>query len=94
MCIAVFAINQGHYPLVIAANRDEWLDRPAAPMQWWSGSNTHILAGQDLSAGGTWFAVSRRGRFGLITNIRGESLPVADAHRPSRGELVLQWLNY
>jgi uncharacterized protein with NRDE domain len=94
MCIAVFAIDQGNYPLVIAANRDEWLDRAAAPMQWWSGSNAHILAGQDLSAGGTWFAVSRQGRFGLITNIRGESIPLADADRPSRGKLILQWLNH
>jgi uncharacterized protein with NRDE domain len=94
MCIAVFAIDQDDYPLVIAANRDEWLNREAAPMQWWSGSNAHILAGKDLSAGGTWFAVSRQGRFGLITNIRGEPIPVADADRPSRGKLILQWLNH
>jgi uncharacterized protein with NRDE domain len=94
MCIAVFAVDQGSYPLVMAANRDEWIDRPAAPMRWWTGANSSVLAGQDLSAGGTWFGVNLQGRFGLITNIRSETILAADADRPSRGKLILQWLNF
>jgi uncharacterized protein with NRDE domain len=79
---------------VMAANRDEWIDRPAAPMKWWTGANSSVLAGQDLSASGTWFGVNRQGRFGLITNIRSETLLDAGGERPSRGKLILEWLNF
>ena len=91
MCLLVFAwMNHPRYRLVVAANRDEFHDRPAAPLGWWTGSD-RMLAGRDLRSGGTWFGVTRSGRFGAITNLRGvEAPPVADA--PSRGGLVPDYL--
>jgi uncharacterized protein with NRDE domain len=70
-------------PLVIVANRDEMHARPTAPMDWWSAPR--LLAGRDLEAGGTWFAVDGRGRFGVVTNVRGRPAP---AGAPSRGTLL------
>jgi uncharacterized protein with NRDE domain len=91
MCLLVFAwMNHPRYRLVVAANRDEFHDRPAAPLGWWTG-NDRMLAGRDLRAGGTWFGVTRSGRFGAVTNFRGiEAPPAADA--PSRGSLVPDYL--
>ena len=76
------------YPLVIAANRDEAFDRPAAAMDWWPGQPA-VLAGRDLVAGGTWLGINNAGRFGVITNVR-EATP-RSAMR-SRGELIKMWL--
>lgn len=90
MCLLVFAW-QSHprYRLIFAGNRDEFHDRPAAAMQWWSDEPA-ILAGRDLKAGGTWLGVSRSGRFGVVTNYRDLQRPVPGA--PSRGELIREWL--
>ena len=53
MCLIAFALGQHpDYPLVVAANRDEFHQRPTAAMDWWPEPN--ILAGRDLQAGGTW----------------------------------------
>lgn len=91
MCLLVLAwMKHPRYRLVAAANRDEFHDRPAAPLAWWSGE-ARVLAGRDLRAGGTWMGVARDGRFGVITNFRDlEAPPAADA--PSRGELVPAYL--
>lgn len=56
-------------PLIVAANRDEWRDRPAEPARWWDGE-PGLLAGRDLQAGGTWMGVTRTGRFAAVTNFR------------------------
>jgi uncharacterized protein with NRDE domain len=90
MCLAAFALNaHPRFPLVIAANRDEFFARAAAPMAWWA-DRPDVLAGRDLSAGGTWFGLTRSGRLALLTNVRepGRNDPAA----PSRGALVLDWL--
>lgn len=86
MCLIVVAW-QSHpdYPLVVAANRDEFLARPAAPAHWWT-DDPELLAGRDLEAGGTWMGVSRGGRFAALTNYRDPTRHVAGA--PSRGALV------
>jgi len=91
MCLLVFAwMNHPRYRLVVAANRDEFHDRPASPLGWWTG-NPGMLAGRDLRAGGTRIGVTRSGRFGAVTNMRGaETPPVAEA--PSRGGLVPDYL--
>ena len=91
MCLLVLAWNvHPRYRLVVAANRDEFHDRPAAPLAWWQDAPT-ILAGRDLRGGGTWMGVSRSGRFGVLTNFRDlETPPTPDA--PSRGELVPAFL--
>lgn len=84
MCLALIA-HAAHpaYRLVIAANRDEFHARPAAPAAWWPEG---FLAGRDLKAGGTWLGVDRRGRVALLTNVRDPSRH--DPAAPSRGALV------
>lgn len=86
MCLIAFAW-QSHprYALVVLANRDEYLDRPAAPAHWWTDA-PDLLAGRDLQAGGTWMGLSRGGRFAALTNYRDPSHRHANA--PSRGHLV------
>jgi uncharacterized protein with NRDE domain len=74
--------------LIVAANRDEFHARPAAPAAFWSDRPT-ILAGRDLEARGTWMGVSRDGRFAAVTNYRGATEPRAAA---SRGALVTRFL--
>ena len=76
------------YPLVVAANRDEFHGRPAAAAEFWSDQPS-ILAGRDLEARGTWMGVSRSGRFAAVTNYRGALEPRAPE---SRGALVARFL--
>jgi len=86
MCLALIALDaHPAYAVVIAANRDEHHARPAAPAAWW---NDGWVAGRDLSAGGTWLAVTRAGRFALVTNDREPGR--RDTNAPSRGALVTQ----
>ena len=91
MCLLVFAwMKHPRYRLAVAANRDEFHERPTAPLDWWTGDQ-RVLAGRDLRAGGTWMGVTRSGRFGAVTNFREIEAPlVADA--PSRGRLVPDYL--
>src|SRR5579864_3028346 len=75
---------------VLAANRDELIDRPAAPPHLLS-TDPPVAGGQDLLAGGTWLAVDAGGRVGAVTNRRvpGTTEVVRDASRRSRGEIPL-----
>jgi uncharacterized protein with NRDE domain len=73
--------------LVLVGHRDEFHARAAAPMDWWDVP--HLLAGRDLVAGGTWLGLDARGRFGVITNLRGAPSPVDP---PSRGTLIPRFL--
>ena len=86
MCIAVLAW-QAHprWQLVVAANRDEYHARPAAPLARWD-DGSGIIAGQDLTGGGTWLGVQEAGRLVLITNFRVARYP--EPGRASRGALV------
>ncbi len=91
MCLILLA-TQMHsaYPLVLAANRDECYDRPAAPATWWAEA-PGMLAGRDLQGRGTWMGVARDGRWAAVTNVRELSVPERrDA--PSRGWLVSDFL--
>jgi uncharacterized protein with NRDE domain len=93
VCLIGLALDaHPRFPLVIAANRDEFFDRPAAPLDWWrtSDNTPWLLGGRDLSAGGTWMALSEQGRIGMLTNVR--DLPRHRTDAPSRGELVTAWL--
>ena len=86
MCLLVVAWkSHARYRLVVAGNRDEFHDRPTAPLGWWSDA-TDVLGGRDLRAGGTWLALARSGRFGLVTNFRDAN--GAPTSAPSRGQLV------
>jgi uncharacterized protein with NRDE domain len=86
MCLIVFAWQRHPvFPLVVAANRDEFLARPASPAHWWTDA-PDLLAGRDLEAGGTWMGLNRNGRFAALTNYRDPSRHIDGA--PSRGALV------
>ena len=90
MCLLVLAWRaHPRYRLIVAANRDEYHERPTAPLAKWPEPND-ILAGQDLRAGGTWLGVDRRHRFGAVTNFRELQRPRRSA--PSRGNLVPSFL--
>lgn len=90
MCIIFVALKQHpHYPLIIAANRDEFYQRPTQASHWWQTSPA-MLAGKDLSAGGTWMGVTMSGKIAALTNIRNPNREHPQAR--SRGELVLNYL--
>lgn len=91
MCLIAFAIGQSRrYPLVLAANRDEFHQRPTAAMDWWSPADgPRILAGRDLQSGGTWLAITEAGQISALTNVREGS---AEPGQASRGELPLRAL--
>jgi uncharacterized protein with NRDE domain len=90
VCLLVLAWNaHPRYRLVVAANRDEYHDRPSAPLGRWP-SPDDILAGRDLRAGGTWLGIDRRRRFGIVTNFR--DLMAAPPQAPSRGALIPRYL--
>jgi uncharacterized protein with NRDE domain len=84
MCVVAIALKaHPDYPLIVAANRDERFGRPARPADFWP-EDGEVLGGRDLAAGGAWLAISRRGRFAVVTN-GGGAVPPGER---SRGELV------
>lgn len=89
MCLILVAWRvHPDFPLIVAANRDEYFNRPTAAAAFWSDGS--ILAGKDLQAGGAWMGMSRSGRFAALTNYR-------DPGRfhdglASRGQLVAEYL--
>lgn len=91
MCLIVLAHQlNADYPLVMAANRDEFRHRPTQNMHWWP--NVELLAGKDLEAGGTWLALHRNGRWAAVTNFR----KTPSQHSTSfttRGQLVVDFLS-
>ena len=91
MCIVYIAKNVSPtYPLVIAANRDEFYERPTEAPHWWADA-PHLFAGKDLQAGGTWLGYNRLNRFAGITNLRRPDLYQTGAK--SRGDLVKRFLD-
>ncbi|VVD64503.1 NRDE family protein [Pandoraea anhela] len=93
MCLIVFSWQpDAATPLVLLANRDEFFERPAEPMHWWS-DRPEVLAGRDLRGGGTWMGIHRDGRFAALTNFRDGRAPMAPKGTPSRGLLVSAMLD-
>ena len=92
MCLIAFAIGASQrWPLVIASNRDEFLERPTPPLARWHTDLGHeIISGRDLRAGGTWLGVTPGGRVAFLTNVREASAQPAPF---SRGQLVMRWLD-
>ena len=94
MCLMAWSWQPGHaQTLLLAANRDEWLDRPTLPMRWWQPEPSLpvlVLSGRDSRSGGIWLGLSDNGRFAAVTNVRdpGRERPQA----PSRGLLPLRYL--
>lgn len=90
MCLILFGYKiSKKYPLVLIANRDEFYQRPTAPMHFWD-NNPSILAGKDLEQGGTWFGIHKNGRFAALTNYRDPSALRQNA--PSRGDIIVDFL--
>ena len=91
MCLIVFAW-QAHpaYSLVLAANRDEYLDRPSLPLDYWDDM-PDVLGGRDLEKGGSWLATHLDGRWAAVTNYRDGTSSVSAAHL-SRGHLVSNYV--
>jgi uncharacterized protein with NRDE domain len=90
MCLILVAWRcHPDYPLVVAANRDEFFARPTAEASFWPEC-PDVLAGRDVQAGGTWMGISRDGRFAALTNFRDPAAHRADA--ASRGGLVADFL--
>lgn len=89
MCLIAVAW-QAHpdYPLIVLANRDEFHARPAAAARFWEEAPA-VLAGRDLSAGGTWLGVTRQGRFAALTNVREPGMAPGEH---SRGLIVSAYL--
>src|SRR5688572_9665433 len=89
MCwLAVLFQVNAHYPLIVAANREEFRTRPSLTPFPWAESPT-IWAGRDELAGGTWLGVNATGLLAAVTNRPAAS---RDANRRSRGLLCLDTL--
>jgi len=85
MCTVIILHRPGHsWPLLLAANRDERLDRTwEAPAEFWPG----CIGGRDATAGGTWLAMNRQGVVAAVLNRPGSLGPATD--KRSRGLLPL-----
>ena len=90
MCLILFAYDvHPRYRMILAANRDEFYERPALPLHHWEDT-PEILAGRDLRQKGTWLGITRDGRLAALTNFRDPGRIQIDA--PSRGDLVAGFL--
>ncbi|MFT4438483.1 NRDE family protein [Caballeronia sp. 15715] len=96
MCLIVFdwqpdaTASDAERPLLtLAANRDEFFHRETEPLHWWDNA-PEVLAGRDLTGGGTWLGVTRDGRFAALTNYRAPAEMKPNA--PTRGTLVSDFL--
>ncbi len=90
MCLIVLAHrSDSRFPLVVAANRDEFHERPTQPAGWWA-DEPDLLGGRDLLAGGSWLALHSEGRFAAVTNVR-DAEPKR-GNLKSRGNLVTGFL--
>ncbi|MSO55139.1 MAG: hypothetical protein EXQ90_08515 [Rhodospirillales bacterium] len=93
MCTVVILRRPDHaWPLILAANRDEMIDRPwLPPGRHWS-DRPEVIAGQDTLAGGTWLGMNDYGLIAAILN-RKSSLGPKHGYR-SRGEIPLEALDH
>lgn len=91
MCICAIAWQiLPNKPLVLLANRDEFFERPTAPLRHWD--NTPIVAGQDLMAGGTWLGInSNNQKWAVILNFR-EIIKDKPHFITSRGQIISEYL--
>jgi len=91
MCLILLAWHaHPRFPLVLAANRDEFYDRPSAAAAFWRETPA-LLGGRDLESMGTWLGVTRSGRLAAVTNVREGSAALAPG-APSRGKLTTEFL--
>ena len=92
MCTVVLLVRPGHaWPLLLAANRDERLDRPWDPPGAYWPDRPGLIAGRDRLGGGTWMAM-RDGVVAAVLNRPGSLGP--EAGKRSRGALPLRALEH
>ena len=92
MCLILFAYKKHpEYDLIVAANRDEFYNRPTAPVHFWE-DEPEILAGRDLEKMGTWMGITTSGRFAALTNFRNPA-EITDGKR-TRGEITTAALKH
>lgn len=90
MCLILLSYDMHpKYRMVLAANRDEYYNRPTAPISF-HDDFPDILGGRDLKHHGMWLGITRFGRFAAITNYRDPGSNISNA--PSRGFLVRDFL--
>jgi len=90
MCLIILSYRMhARYPLILAANRDEFYERPSAPVSLWHDA-PDLIAGRDLKSGGTWLGITKKGRLAAVTNYREPGSFRENA--PSRGWLVKDFL--
>ena len=92
MCLIVLSLNpKSDYKLILTSNRDEFYERPTESMHWWD-SSPRVLAGKDKNFDGTWMALSEKGKFAAVTNVREFTLLSTQKksleNLASRGDLV------
>lgn len=89
MCLLAFSWQQHRdYPLLLAANRDEFYDRPTQPAHPWIDP-PNLIGGRDLQAGGSWMLASQTGQWAALTNVR-DGRRMGETGQVSRGELVVR----
>lgn len=90
MCLLLLSFKTNpNYKLIIAANRDEFYERPTASLNMWE-NHPELFAGKDLKEKGTWLGITKNGRIAAITNYRDMASIKNDA--PTRGKLVTDFL--
>lgn len=90
MCLILFAYHvHPTYKLIVAANRDEFYERPTTHAHFWE-DQPQILAGRDLLKMGTWMGITKTGRFSALTNYRDPNEITAE--KQTRGDLVADFL--
>ena len=89
----LYGVSPSHR-IVVAGNRDEFLERPALPPHLWTvqaeNRGVRIFAGKDEREGGTWFGVNQ---YGLVVGVTNRYTGKRDPERSSRGQLVLRCLS-
>lgn len=94
MCIVFMNCNNevgAKYKLILAANRDEYMSRPAKPADF-HPDFPNVLCGIDMESGvegGTWLGVSKSGKFAALTNVLVQS---RNPSKLPRGKLVINYL--
>lgn len=91
MCLIAFAWRvHPRYPLILAANRDEFHERPSEPLAEWPEAPA-VYGGRDLRGGGSWLGLKANGRLAAVTNVREASAP--EFGLLSRGALTAAFLS-
>jgi uncharacterized protein with NRDE domain len=90
MCLIFISVNDHpKYKLIVAANRDEFYQRKTAAVSEWH-DHPGVIGGRDMEAQGTWMAMTKGGKIGMVTNYR--DLKNINPSAPTRGQLVTDFL--